>query len=319
MWIGAEDRAMRAVVRSSRALFYTDAPGFVRAGSGLCRLGRWLAIVQDDANYIALVSDDEVRRLELPAGEGGARIFESRLGNKGAKWDLESCVVVVAPDGVRWLLGVGSGSRPARCRVVLARIDEAAGALIEVRVVPLPALYAALAGCAAFAGGELNMEGAAWLGDRLRLFNRGNGDAALGAQVDASVDVSWPMLWAHILDPEHAPAPHLERVAAYSLGALDGVRLTFTDAAVAPDGRVLFLASAEDSPDAYDDGEVRGAAVGVFEEGAAPRWARVVDGRGAALTEKFEGLVVEDGRAWALVDADDPDLPSRLYELELVW
>jgi hypothetical protein len=318
---GEEDRAMRAVASAPRALWYTEGaehvperPAFVRAGSGMARVGRWLVVVQDDVNFIAILDErgERVRCEVLPAGQGGARIFEERRGNKGAKWDLEACVGV----GQGWVLAVGSGARPARCRMALLRVDEASGELAEARVVELPALYAALAGCEAFAGGELNIEGAVWTGEALVLFNRGNGE---GAQRDATVALEWAALWAHLMDAANVPPPALGAVQAYELGELDGVRLTFTDAAVREDGAVVFLASAEASPDAYHDGEVRGAVVGVIEAGCAPRWARLVDAGGAPLVEKAEGLVVEGARAWVLVDPDDPDAPGRLYEVALSW
>lgn len=321
----ASSGAMRAVASAPRALWYTEGaegvaerPAFVRAGSGMCKIGRWLVVVQDDVNFMALIDSegDAVRCVALPAGEGGQRIFEERRGNKGAKWDLESCVALDAPDhSGRWVVAVGSGSRPARCRFVLARVDARSGEVSDVRVAPLPALYAALAGCEAFAGAELNIEGAACVGGALRLFNRGNGQ---GVARDASVDLELEALWAHLAAPDAVAAPALERVRGYELGELGGVRLTFTDADVREDGQVVFLASAEDSPDTYQDGEVVGCALGVFE-GDAVRWAQLVTEDGAALKEKAEGMVMDGERVWMLVDPDDPDVPGRLYSVAVSW
>jgi hypothetical protein len=315
-----------AVASAPRALWYTEGaedvegrPAFVRAGSGMCRVGRWLVVAQDDVNFMAVIDleGDAVRCVALPAGEGGQRIFEERLGNKGAKWDLESCVALDAPDGSgRWVVAVGSGSRPARCRMVLAQVDAQSGQISGVRVVALPALYAALAACEAFAGSELNVEGAACVGGALRLFNRGNGQ---GAARDATVELELGALWAHLASPDAVAPPALLRVRGYALGELDGVRLTFTDADVREDGQVVFLASAEDSPDTYQDGEVVGCALGVIGEDGVARWARVMGPDGEPLREKAEGVVISGEQVWMLVDPDDPDVPGRLYAVEVSW
>src|SRR6185503_5992097 len=89
-----------------------------------------------------------------------------------------------------------------------------------------------------------------------------------------------------------SPAPLLDAgsVIQYRLGELDGVRLTFTDAAWDPtSGRLHYLACAERSPDAVRDGEVVGSAIGVFDEldGDRPlRWAALSDRGGRPLASK---------------------------------
>ena len=52
--------------------------------------------------------------------------------------------------------------------------------------------------------------------------------------MNATCDVSWKQLRAHLNDPA-LPAPVPENVIQYELGTLEGVRLTFTDAAFAAD------------------------------------------------------------------------------------
>jgi hypothetical protein len=100
------------------------------------------------------------------------------------------------------------------------------------------------------------------------------------------------------------------------------VRLTFTDATALKDG-LLFLAVAENSPDTYRDGPVAGVVVGVIDrasEERSPRWTRLVDSEGHPYLGKVEGLVLDPenpGRAFAVVDRDDPDLPAELCTVEL--
>jgi len=125
---GYQDPALRARVVRSIPLLYADGayaaldrPAHVRAGSGIAWIGGLLAVVQDDANFIALVdpASYDVRALTLPAGEGGVRLFGSDRGNKQLKLDLEACVALPDGPGGEMLVAFGSGSTPQRERIVL--------------------------------------------------------------------------------------------------------------------------------------------------------------------------------------------------------
>jgi hypothetical protein len=102
----------------------------------------------------------------------------------------------------------------------------------------------------------------------------------------------------------------LTNVVQYELGQLGGVSLTFTDASAAPDGRVLFLATAEASPDTYRDGEVTGTVAGIID-GDDVRYGWVVEPSGLRLARKAEGLVLEREDARRVYVAFDPDDPTR--------
>ena len=303
-------------------------PAYVRAGSSLARLGESLTVVQDDANFVAVIDRDRKRAvaLPLPAGPGGQRLFDAAHGNRDDKLDLEACVALPADGGGAFLVAFGSGSKPQRERVVVVRWRGSAHAPPEVSLHEGTALYAALRGARDFAGSALNVEGAVYLGgDRIRLFQRGNGAARDGVPpVDATGDLAWSALWDHLRDPGGAPAPAPENVVQYDLGELQGHRLTFSDAeAVGSGGVVLYSASAEASPAADRDGAVQGSVLGVIDgERGGARYAelRAVDGGAAAtFAEKIEGLSVDADnprRAYFVVD-DDRDQPSELFEVEL--
>ncbi|HEY1098109.1 MAG TPA: hypothetical protein VGF99_04245, partial [Myxococcota bacterium] len=101
-------------------------------------------------------------------------------------------------------------------------------------------------------------------------------------------------------------------VTGVDLGRIAGTRLTFTDATRHADGRVFFLAAAEASPNAIDDGVVVGTAVGRID-GAALQVLPLLDERGAPLLDKVEGIAfAADGRCFVVVDKDDPDVPADL-------
>ena len=298
-----------------------DRPAHVRAASSLVRVGDSMLAIQDDAHFVALIDPDswEVRAIPLPPGPGGKRQFDDLRGTKGLKLDLEACVVVPEAAGAT-LIAFGSGATPQRERILVMRAVTAPAP--DIRLVEATALYAALR-APAFAGSELNLEGAVLLpsGKTLRLFQRGNG-APRGAlqPVDATCDIAWPDLAAYLDDPTTAAPPPLQAITRYHLGLLDGARLTFTDATPGPNG-ILYCAAAERSPNAVDDGEVVGSALGLLPPTGAPRYAPIVDFDGELLPLKIEGLLLDEHDptlVFLVADADDPLLPSELLTARLI-
>lgn len=293
-----------------------DRPGHVRAASGVARLGGRLAIVQDDALFVALAETDRagaVRAVALPRGEGGLRLFGEDRGNKHAKLDLEACFTLTLDDE-ETLVALGSGSSAVRDRIVLVA-DGRVPRVLEAR-----RLYDALHAETRFSGSELNVEGATRHGDRVLLASRGNGAPCDGREpLDATVELELAAFVAFLRDPIGSPVPTLGNVTTYDLGTAGGGRLTFTDLTSDPEGdRVLYAAAAEASPDATRDGPVSGCAIGVL--GEAPRYGLVHDERGALLTEKIEGIACVPGepdRLVAVIDVDDPSRPAERLTLAL--
>lgn len=306
------DPALEVRVHGVRMLRYDapaeaheDRPAHVRAASGLAVHGGRLVVIQDDASFFGLVTTEGVTAMRLPRGQGGRRRFEIALGNKLDKLDLESVVVV---DDELWAFG--SGSLPIRdkvCRVHhgIPRVQDAAP------------LYARLREAL---DGALNIEGAARVlaqeRDELWLFHRGNtgprdpgpavlrlGMAAMRAWLDAT-----------------APMPALLDVDGYSLGvAPDGTRLGFTDA-VADGDRVFYVAAAEQSANAIDDGAASGSQIGVIDVASGRVRAAAFAGLDGQPV-KAEGIALDPQRpkrAWIALDPDDPEAPAPLLDVELV-
>ncbi|MBM4281022.1 MAG: hypothetical protein FJ137_09770 [Deltaproteobacteria bacterium] len=315
-------------VLSRQKLHYTDGadaardrPAHVRAGSGCTFIdvpgqGRRLAVVQDDAAFIALVDprSGRVDAIELPARAGGLRHFDTARGNKMDKLDLES-IATLSLDGAPALLAMGSGSDRVRETFVLVRFDGSAPIVEEL---PAGAFFAGMKRDKDFAGDELNVEGMVVDGDRVRFFNRGNG---AGDARDAVGEVSLGRLLAHLRDPLLHAAPLLQRVRGFDLGVdTAGTRLTFTEATKHPDGRTLFLAAAEASPNAIDDGDVTGTALGTLHDDGTWSLVPLLDERGGPLTDKVEGLAVDPAdpcRVWIVVDKDAANAPAELLQVRL--
>ncbi|BAU42486.1 DUF6929 family protein [Leptolyngbya sp. O-77] len=319
------DSDLRATVVRSLPLFYReganpelDRPLHVRAGSSLSWFGDRLALVQDDANFLVLIDPQSfaVEAIPLSPGEGGLRQFDDQRGNKRFKLDLEACTTVPTPDG-EIFLAFGSGSTARREQILMVPGSDPDRFTLQ----PAGALYAHLRDCTAFSGSELNLEGAVFQADYIRLFNRGNGAPQNTLQdtrlpVNATGDLEWDALASYLETPEHCQLPALQNICQYDLGQLDGLALTFTDATVTPRG-ILFSATAEDSPDATRDGVVSGSAIGIL--GDRPRWVELRTPDGALFLGKVEGLcpMPDTHRLWVVVDADDPTWPCELCQVEL--
>lgn len=304
--------ARRAMRYRDGASQKEDRPPHVRAASGLSAFCERLAVIQDDANWLALIdADQQVTAVPLPPSPAGDRVFSRKRGNKADKYDLEACVTVAA-DGEEELVGFSSGSRKEREWVL--RVQAAADGSLSSAFVPAPDFYAALRREREFSGAGLNIEGALALpGGRIRLFQRGNARPCDKLEpIDATADVSWPELRAHLADPDRCRPPGLGNIRTYDLGTLQGVRLTFSDAEHLGDERVLFSASAEDP----QTGAVQGSVLGIIERGGQARWTRLSDERGQPFTGKIEGLTLDPAdrsRICFVIDDDDEDTPSCIF------
>jgi len=310
---------LRAVIVNGRPLLFagganpsTDLPGHVRAASALRRAGTRLLIVQDDVNAMALLELEHgcVQPLLLPTGHGGKRVFDDLRGSKAHKLDLEACAVL--PDGR--LVAFGSGSSERRERVVV--IDAGFG---EPRVLDASPLYSCLRALAAARSAELNIEGALVQEDRLWLVQRGHGRRP-AARWNALIALDLGT-FLHGLEGS-ASVPRVLFVVEVDAGASpSGVPFGFTDATVAHDGRVAFLACAEDSTSVRTDGSVLGCRFGLIDVAAADAIVtdvRESDGRPTMLKlEGIEARLDRGDRYDVVADMDLPAEPALLAELQV--
>jgi hypothetical protein len=325
-----EDPQLQASVTGRRQMVYKegpcdkeDRPAHVRAASGLSAFMEYLAVIQDDANWLALIDGDEnVTAIPLPPSPKGDRLFSKSRGNKDDKYDLEACITVTS-GGRSELVGFSSGSRQERAWVLRVR-DKSEGAAaadiagsLTAEFADAAAFYQSMRDSVDFSGAGLNIEGALTLDDDLiRLFQRGNAAPCAGLQpVDATADVSWSALRAHLEDAGKPPPP-LHNIRTYDLGQLDGVRLTFSDAEHLGGHRVLFSASAEHP----DSGDIMGSVLGVIDAAGNARWTKLQDLGGGVFSGKIEGLTTDPKnprKIHFVIDDDDEDAPSEIFEAVL--
>lgn len=308
----ARDPRLRVRVTRRTPLYYVggrdeahDRPAHVRSASSLTVWRGAIAVVSDDASFVASVDPATglCAAIALAASADGRRQFDTRRGNKAHKLDLEAAFVL---DGA--LIGLGSDSGLA-IRRQAAIVDDAGP-----RLVALPRLYAALHQ-PILGTGTLNLEGATVDGDAVVLGNRGGDCGPDGVPTcDAITTLPLAAMRALLADPERAAIPPLPW-RPLQLDTLDGTALRLTELE-AWRGALLYAAAAEATRSAYHDGAVVGSAIGILD-GDAARWAPVVDGAGAPVRDKLEGLVRLGDTLYAATDADDPDHASELLELTL--
>jgi hypothetical protein len=267
----------------------------VSAASGLAALPDAICVIADDETFLAVYGYDGLPRARVPLLPD--RLPEEHHARKRSKPDFEALAVL--PGGR--LLALGSGSTAERRRGVLITTEPT----WAVRTLDLAPLYDALARELP----ELNVEGAAMLGDRLVLLQRGNG----AARDNARIDLDLPTL-LHAIDrgDSELGAAALRTIERVQLGEIAGVPLGFTDAAAHPTAGLLFTAAAEDTADTYLDGRCAGSVVGVLSGGTV-RSAHVVE-----PACKLEGLACrsEGGaatRLWLVADADDRHVSATLF------
>ena len=304
-----------------------DRPSHVRAASGIAWVDAKLAVIQDDASFVALVDPATglAQSIALPAGPDGRRLFDDGRGNKAEKLDHEA-LTVVTTGADPLLVALGSGSLPRR--EVIALISGLGTSHAATRVFAVPRFYAALRAATLFAGSELNVEGVIHIDGRLRLFGRGNGAVAGAVRpVNATCEVAWSTLSAHLDDPGLPPPVPID-IVQYELGSIDGISLSFTDATLGwltpgSPRAIYYTAAAEASPDVTRDGEVAGSAIGVIEEsdgGLTARWTELRDADAGRFPFKVEGIApasAKPGRLFVAADDDAHDRPSELLEVAI--
>lgn len=274
-------------------------PAHVASASGVARRGRSVYVIGDESNHLATfdLTSNEPGNLRRALSGDVSTNPEQRSKDKS---DLEALTVLPPGEGSPYgiLLGIGSGSGPKRDRGFAWDLEADGSLLGEPREVDLSPAYELLRDeiC------DLNVEGAAVLGEELLLFHRGN-DSASG---NAIARLSLPRAIESMRGDLRVDVEEIASLKAYELGELDGVQLCFSDATPLGDGHVVFTASAEDS-----DGAIHGSVIGLLAADGEVRRLRRIDRKW-----KVEGVhATADTGVLDLLfvcDQDDSDTPSPL-------
>jgi hypothetical protein len=279
-----------------------SAPGraaHVSAASGVARRGDFVYVIGDDELHLGvfrLSSTAPGRLLRVLGGD----LPDDHGERSGAKPDLEALTLLPPfeshPYGA--LLGLGSGSAPERSRGFVCALAADGSLAGEPAELDLDPLYRLLREQVA----ELNIEGAATMGDRLWLLHRATSQEDFNVVAELSLE----QLMRSLRDDRCLDADELENIRRYDLGDIDGVKLAFSDATPIADQLLVFTASAE-----ADDGHIRGSVVGTLGLDGSVQRLRTIDRRW-----KVEGVhaTIDTGVLdfTFVCDQDDPTEPAPL-------
>lgn len=280
------------------------------AASGLVQVGPWLYVVADDEVHLG--------QFLLEGNTHGQmhRCFTGELPleheeRKAAKPDIE--VLTLLPDfsdnASSTLLALGSGSKKKRHRGALIPLDHTGNIAAHATMIELEHFYDFLKKEI----GNLNIEGAAVVADRIFLFQRGNKKNKLNASIQLSRDDFYRVL----RHPTKKYEPKI-RITPYDLGQIDDVPLCFTDATTLRNGEIIFTASAENTSDAYLDGKCMGSTIGMIDRNGELIRLEPID-----KTIKLEGVEADEvaGNIELLLvtDADDANHPAQLYSANMKY
>lgn len=263
-------------------------PG-ISGASGLHYQDGHLFIVSDDSQVLYLydIKVDSLRSVSLlKSGE-----LQEHLP-KPIKPDFEA---LAYHEGALHLFGSGSGEH----RNGGVKYDLPTGSIEHFS---LAEVYAEMIRDAGIDAEDLNIEGVIMGDNEIRFFNRGNGPGRRNG--------------IFIVEDWEDERKRRSRFQPVELPTISGRPFTFSDA-IPWKGKFLFLATAEDTDNTYDDGEVLGSAIGVLNADSYAVEAFEVITR----KHKLEGITIfreEDAYDSFLVceDADGGEEGTRIFEVK---
>ncbi len=196
------------------------------------------------------------------------------------------------------LLVLGSGSKgPERNHAVLIPLQDTSA----LKTYNLSSFYSQLKQLELLQNAELNIEAAAYHQDTLYLFNRGK---------NVIISFSYSSFITYLKEGAPLPEPNTIEV---KLPTLKGMEAGFSGATISPaTGQLIVTASVENTPNAYDDGEVGGSFIGVvdiskFNDSAAYRFTLIDTGSTPLKIESVTIVHETPGQGTELLLVSDSD------------
>lgn len=274
---------------------------FLAAASGLVRIDQTFYVIADDELGLGMF----VRNAEVPGKFIKIRsgtLPDTSAERKKLKPDFEALVEIPGDPAEVRLLAIPSGSRANRTKGAFIRLRNGIHqATLEIDFSPL---FTELTRQIP----ELNIEGAVLEERSLFLFQRGNGSAGKNAFIEIQAD----RFLHHLEEKTVISASLIRGITQVELGDLEGTPLSFTDAALAPDGNFYFLGAAETGKSTYEDGICKGSIVGMLERSGKVLWSHEI-----TPLVKAEGIAVDENRIYIVTDADNSEEPAALYEIKM--
>lgn len=262
----------------------------IGSASGLLYKDDTLQIISDNAGYLYEYNITSQELSKTP-------LYESDLMEnipKSQKLDFES---ITRHADTLYLFGSGSTAH----RKIMIKIDANSKHVFATH--DMTDFYAILQSFGNISDADLNIEGAIYTGEVWYFVQRGNMGTGTNGIFTVTGDITgfdYSIIYNQ-----------------YKLPKIDGIETSFTDATLIDD-TIYFVATAEKTASAYDDGEIVGTIVGqINTDKMKVRKTHVI-----SKTHKFEGISfyssVEDKNIFVLCeDNDSAVLESNIYKLTL--
>ncbi len=292
----------------------------IPSASGIERVGDLYYVIGDDSPYLFTLDKNFKLVKQTPLFEAGS-LVEGRIP-KPVKPDLEAITQVTLEGGQPCLFIVGSGAtQPRNTGFLLPITRDGLGQPITVNLTPL---YNHLRADKSVTGtAALNIEGLAADEEYLYLLQR----YAPGGQ-NVLITYTMESITPYLLGREAAPKP--SGIQTWALPDLAQIKTGFSGMTSALGGRMLFTASAEETPNAVLDGEIYGSMVGLLQAHSddAPQPAKpevvvpITEQGGSPYKSKIESICIsgqDRSDLTAVAVADNDNGFSELVVLKFTW
>ncbi len=279
----------------------------ISSASGLAFAENKIWIAGDDAAYVVKSALDGTEFDRIKLYENAS---EQRLP-KPVKHDLESCVLGEV-EGKQYLFLFGSGSLSQyRDSLFILNIKNTKLCLKR----SMAHLYNSIRKKASLKENELNLEGAAFAGDKLLLFNRGK---------NFIVSMSWKKFALYAMNELVNDIPAFT-IINIELPVVNGYQIGFSGACALNENELLFTATLEETSDAINDGPVKGSYIGLLNlksntAAHVVSLTQIKSANGNILTDKLEAIEtikITGKNISAIAVADNDDGESKLFYLTI--
>ncbi len=262
----------------------------IGSASGLFYQNNLITVISDNSSYLYQYETTTQKLHRIPLNENPQENIP-----KKEKPDFES---LAHYGDTLYIFGSGSTDK----RTVMVTFDNLHKKV--TRVSDLQNLYSSMQSFGEIKPDDFNLEGCLYDGATWYFLNRGNGKNQQNT----------------VFSVESSNLEESFRIItnSYKLPKIKGVRTSFTDA-VMVNGKIYFLATAENTTSTYHDGEVLGSIVGCIN----PDTMKIEFTRKISETQKFEGITYFSSDAdyfqfLLCEDADNEKLESNIYLLKLL-
>jgi hypothetical protein len=279
----------------------------VSAASGLEVYKNNLYIISDNTEGISVCDfkGNLQKAILLDPNISPQKVFEKKF-----KSDYEACSVI-SRNNSDFMLLIGSGSKKEHRNS--AKLVSLAGSN-HVETFDLEAFYEEFRKKAHIKLEDFNLEALAYYDQKLYFFNRGTNEIISLKQNS-------------FFDFIHGELTDL-KIKKYriELNDINGAKSGISGATISENGIVLFCASAEETNDWYNDGEIVGSSIGWFHINEMEKHFQVFTQplvlNGNIIKTKIESLAIEfidDEKAKLFLVADNDVLDSELFNIEVIF